>query len=214
VDINPLVVSDEGAIAMDVQVVLERTSHAKPYSHLAIHPYPWQWVRDVELKNNTPVQLRPIRPEDAESIRTLVRDMSAESRYFRFMHAINELSPRMVAQFTKLDYDRQMAFVATDKDDKVIGACRYMISNDRLGGEFAISISEDWKGFGLASAMMRLLIEHAKAQGLKNLHGDVLRSNRPMQALMQSLGFIRKANPDEPEMLIYEYQLEEQPDIA
>lgn len=208
VDINPLVISDEGAIAMDVQVVLERAHQEKRYSHLAIHPYPWQWVRDVELKNNTPVQLRPIRPEDAESIKTLVRDMSAESRYFRFMHALNELSPRMVAQFTKLDYDRQMAFVATDSNDKVVGANRYMIGNDRQSGEFAISISEDWKGYGLASALMRLLIEHARAHGLKTLHGDVLRSNRPMQALMKSLGFVSKSSPDEPEVIIYEYLLE------
>ena len=168
-------------------------------------------MRDVELKNNTPVQLRPIRPEDAESIRTLVRDMSPESRYFRFMHAVNELSPRMVAQFTKLDYDRQMAFVATDSNDKVVGANRYTIDNDRQSGEFAISISEDWKGFGLASALMRILIEHAQAHGLKTLHGDVLRSNRPMQALMKSLGFISKSNMDEPEVLIYEYLLEEAP---
>ncbi|ASJ71058.1 bifunctional acetate--CoA ligase family protein/GNAT family N-acetyltransferase [Granulosicoccus antarcticus] len=209
VDINPLVVSEDGAMAMDVQVVLERNQNRKRYSHLAIHPYPWQWVRHVNLKNNTPVQLRPIRPEDAESIRTLVRDMSPESRYFRFMHALNELSPRMVAQFTKLDYDRQMAFVATDRADKVAGACRYMISNDRLGGEFAISISEDWKGYGLASALMRLMIEHARAQGLQNLHGDVLRSNSPMQALMRSLGFTSKRNPDEPEVVIFEYQLDE-----
>ena len=205
VDINPLVVSESGAFAMDIQVVLERSKVKKRYGHLAIHPYPWQWVRDVSLKNDIKVQLRPIRPEDAESIQSLVRHMSPESRYFRFMHTINELSPFMAAQFTKLDYDRQMAFAATDENDKVVGACRYMMSNDRLSGDFGISISEDWKGCGLASALMRLLMEHAAAQGLHTLHGDVLRSNRPMQRLMQSLGFVSKYNPDDPEVMWYEY---------
>lgn len=208
VDINPLVVSESGAFAMDIQVVLERARPGKRYAHLAIHPYPWQWVRDVSLKNDVPVQLRPIRPEDAESIQSLVRDMSPESRYFRFMHTINELSPLMAAQFTKLDYDRQMAFVATDAQDKVVGACRYMMSNDRLSGDFGISISEDWKGCGLASSLMHLLMEHAAEQGLKTLHGDVLRSNRPMQRLMQSLGFTSKYNPDDPEVMWYEYPLD------
>ncbi|NND92087.1 MAG: bifunctional acetate--CoA ligase family protein/GNAT family N-acetyltransferase [Granulosicoccus sp.] len=207
VDINPLVVSREGAVAMDVHVVLERSSAVKRYAHLAIHPYPWQWVRDVTLKNAARVQLRPIRPEDAESIGALVRNMSAESRYFRFMHAINELSPRMIAQFTKLDYDRQMAFVATDDQELVVGACRYMISSDRVSAEFAISISEEWKGCGLASALMRLLIEHATAQGLQSLQGDVLRGNHPMQSLMKSLGFTSRHNPEDPEVLIYEYPL-------
>ncbi len=209
VDINPLVVSESGAVATDIQVVLERNKAEKRYAHLAIHPYPWQWVRNVSLKDDIKVQLRPIRPEDAESIQALVRHMSPESRYFRFLHTINELSPFMAAQFTKLDYDRQMAFAATDKDDQVVGACRYMISNDRLTGDFGISISEDWKGRGLASALMKLLIEHAASQGLQTLHGDVLRSNRPMQRLMQSLGFISKYNPDDPEVMWYEYALDE-----
>lgn len=204
-DINPLVLSNNGAIAMDTQVVLEEPHAQKRYGHLAIHPYPWQWVRDITIKNNIAVQLRPIRPDDAQSISTLVREMSAESRYFRFMHAINELSPQMVAQFTKLDYDRQMAIVATDDQQTVVGVSRYMISSNRQAGEFAISVSDNWKGLGLASALMRLLMEHAQAQGLKKLRGDVLRSNRPMQGLMKSLGFSCRTSPDEPEVLLYEY---------
>lgn len=210
-DINPLVVSKHGAIAMDVQIVLQASKTNKRYEHLAIHPYPWQWIREVKLKHDTQVTLRPIRPDDAASIRTLVREMSAESRYFRFMHAINELSPQMLAQFTKLDYDRQMAFVACAQDSRVIGVSRYVISSDRLSGEFAISISENWKGIGLASALMSLLIEHARDQQLTSLHGDVLRSNTPMQALMNSLGFSGKVNRDEPDILVYEYNLNREP---
>jgi len=208
-DINPLVLSQQGAVAMDIQVVLEKPSVQKRYGHLAIHPYPWQWVRNITIKNNIAVQLRPIRPDDAQAISTLVREMSAESRYFRFMHAINELSPQMVAQFTKLDYDRQMAIVATDDQQAVIGVSRYIISSNRLVGEFAISVSDSWKGLGLASALMRLLIEHAKAQGLEKLRGDVLRNNKPMQGLMKSLGFYFKHSTDEPEVLLYEYPLQQ-----
>lgn len=214
IDINPLVVSHEGAVAMDVHVVLEESKTDKRYAHLAIHPYPWQWVRDLTLKNDTPVQLRPIRPEDAQAIRELVSNMSAESRYFRFMHAINELSPRMAAQFTKLDYDRQMAFVATDSHNEVVGVSRYMISSNRLTGEFAVMVSEQWKGRGLASALMNILIEHGRAQGLNSLQGDVLRSNHPMQGLMKALGFKARSNPDDPEVLVYEYPLQTLPETA
>ena len=135
--------------------------------------------------------------------------MSPESRYFRFMHAINELSPQMLAQFTKLDYDRQMAFVAIDDHDDVIGVSRYVINNDRLFGEFAISISENWKSQGLASALMKLLIEHAKSQGLKSLQGDVLMTNTPMQALMKSLDFSSSPDPEDPEVLRFQFSLTE-----
>ena len=206
-DINPLIVTSSGAVCADVRITLEHSKAKKPYGHLAIHPYPWHWIRTVILKNEATVQLRPIRPEDATSIIALVKEMSPESRYFRFMHAINELSPQMVAQFTKLDYDRQMALVATDNENGIIGVSRYVMSSDRQFGEFAISISEQWKGQGLASALMRLLLEHAKTQDLKSLQGDVLLTNRPMQALMTALGFTTIKNAEFPEVRRYQYLL-------
>jgi len=223
-DINPLLVGADGALAMDVQVVLERghapasdassfaarqedrsvrRSTRRParrpnsrYGHLAIHPYPWQWVRETTLKGEREVTLRPIRPEDGQGLGDLVRGMSAESRYFRFMHAINELSPQMVAQFTKLDYDRQMAFVAAD-GEALVGVSRYTMDGQKREGEFAISVADDWQGLGLASALMRLLVEHATAQGLAQLRGDVLRSNRAMQGLMNALGFVTRNDPED-----------------
>lgn len=206
-DINPLIITSSGAVVGGVQIALERSATKKPYAHLAIHPYPWHWIRAATLKNGESVQLRPIRPEDASSIITLVKEMSPESRYFRFMHAVNELSPQMVAQFTKLDYDRQMALVATDKNDNIIGVSQYVMSSDRQNGEFAISISEQSKGLGLASALMRLLLEHAKAQDLLSLQGDVLLSNGPMQALMKSLGFTTIKSAEYPEVRRYQYML-------
>ena len=208
-EIYPLVVTENGAVVSDVTVCLERSKIQKVYGHLSIHPYPRQWIRSIELKNGSPVQLRPIRPEDASGIKNLVKEMSPESRYFRFMHAINELSPQMLAQFTKLDYDRQMAFVAVDPLDEVIGVSRYVISNDRLFGEFAISISENWKSQGLASALMKLLLKHARSQGLESLQGDVLMTNTPMQALMKSLGFTSRPDSEDPEVLRFQFSLTE-----
>ncbi|MEE9320770.1 MAG: GNAT family N-acetyltransferase [Granulosicoccus sp.] len=206
-DINPLVVSDTQAIALDAQVVIEKPSTQQRYSHLAIHPYPWQWVRQVSLKQNHKIKLRPIRPEDGESIRMLIREMSPESRFFRFMHAINELSPKMLAQFTKLDYDRQMAFVAVAEDGSIIGVSRYTIDNNQQHGEFAISVGDQWQGIGVASALMRLLIEHAESRELVSLHGDVLRTNTAMHRLMKSQGFNGSLNKDDPEVLIYRLKL-------
>ena len=206
-DVNPLRVDANGAVAMDVQVVLERRAATRRYAHLAIHPYPWQWMRETSLKGDRSVLLRPIRPEDGQGLGDLVRNMSAESRYFRFMHAINELSPQMVAQFTKLDYDRQMAFVAVD-DQTIVGVSRYAMDGERREGEFAVSVADDWQGVGLASALMRLLIEHATAQGLAFLRGDVLRSNKPMQHLMAKLGFVSRTDPDDRDVLIFTLSLE------
>lgn len=208
-DINPLRLTADTAVAMDIQVVVEPARTERRYAHLAIHPYPWQWMRKIALKGERNVRLRPIRPEDGQAIGDLVRGMSAESRYFRFMHAINELSPQMVAQFTKLDYDRQMAFVAVAADDTIVGVSRYAMDSRRTEGEFAISVADDWQGFGLASALMKLLIEHASTQGLEQLRGDVLRSNAPMQGLMKALAFDRTNDPEDRDVLIYTKSLED-----
>jgi len=205
IEINPVRASTQSAIAMDVQVVIEHSKERKEYAHLAIHPYPWRWVQLAKLKRGRTVQLRPIRPEDGESIQKMVQNMSAESRYFRFMHAINDLSPRMIAQFTKLDYDRQMAFVAVSDNGNgdVVGVSRYTMTTDRLSAEFAVSIDDDWQGQGLASALMKQVIAHAKAQNLQQLTGDVLATNNPMRGLMKSLGFNAIRDPNDKELLLY-----------
>jgi len=210
VEINPVRVGTDNAIAMEVQVVLEQTDTQKEYAHLAIHPYPWRWVRLEQLKRGRTVQLRPIRPEDGESLQKMVQGMSAESRYFRFMHAINDLSPQLIAQFTKLDYDRQMAFVAVGNNGNgdVVGVSRYTMTTDRLSAEFAVSIADDWQGQGLASALMKLVIEHAKAQNLQQLTGDVLATNNPMRGLMKSLGFIGTRDPNDRELLLFTLPLQ------
>lgn len=204
-EINPLRVSPDGSVAMDVHVVLERSRKTKEYAHLAIHPYPWRWIRLTQLKRGRTVQLRPIRPEDGESIKHMVKNMSAESKYFRFMHAINSLSPQMVAQFTKLDYDRQMAFVAVADNGKgdVVGVSRYNTSTDQRRAEFAVSISDEWQGQGLATALMKLIMEHARAQGLQELIGDVLMSNAPMRGLMKSLGFTSTTHPTDSDLALF-----------
>jgi len=137
-----------------------------------------------------------------------VKNMSAESRYFRFMHAVNDLSPRMVVQFTKLDYDRQMAFVANPKDsERIVGVSRYTIDSSRTEADFAIAIDDNFQGLGLASNLMRHLITHAEEQSLERLRGDVLRSNSAMRGLMEHLGFSAIADPEDPEVLVYSLAL-------
>lgn len=213
-DINPLAVSNHNAIALSAQIVVEQRKDRKAYQHLAIHPYPWKWIQNVTLKNDLSVTLRPIRPSDAQSIRTLVQNMSAESRYFRFLHTIKDLTPLMVAQFTKLDYDRQIAFVAervtdSDEDSEIIGVSRYTKTSNDNAGEFAVSVADHWQGHGVASTLMNLLIAHAMEQNLKSLFGDVLRTNVAMQKLMQSMNFIASNHPEETELLMYSINLED-----
>ena len=83
-----------------------------PKHHMAIHPYPAELEGEVALRDGRPVRVRPIRPKDAEPELAFFGSLSARSRYHRFMQHLPELPPRMLARFTQLDYDRELALVA------------------------------------------------------------------------------------------------------
>lgn len=192
-DINPLIADEAGAIAVDARVVLRQAAPQRDrYGHMAIHPYPAQLVTTWQPGSGPAVTLRPIRPEDAEMEQAFVKSLSAESRYFRFMDTLRELTPQMLMRFTQIDYDREMAFVATvqaQARELEIGVARYVANPDGESCEFALVIADDWQRRGLGRRMMEQLIAVAHASGLRSMIGHVLAENRGMLSLCQQLGF-------------------------
>src|SRR3954452_9962103 len=83
---------------------------------MAIHPYPANLISAATLRDGRVVTVRPIRPEDAELEREFVEALSPQSRYFRFFYQLNQLTPRMRARSTQVDYDREMALVAVAEE--------------------------------------------------------------------------------------------------
>jgi len=74
--------------------------------------YPKELESEIALRDGARLRLRPIRPEDAAIEQEFVRNLSDESRYFRFSDAVRELSPRMLAHLTRVDYERHLALIA------------------------------------------------------------------------------------------------------
>jgi len=145
--------------------------------------------------------MRPLHPHDAEMLQALVRGLSQESRYFRFVSAMRELSDRMLARFTLIDYDREMALVAIYPERKpnpeggftetqrIIGVSRYVTNPDKSTCEFALVIADEFSGQGLGSRMMLSIIDVARSNGLSRIEGLVLSKNAAMLKLMRSLDF-------------------------
>jgi acetyltransferase len=192
-DINPLIADETGAIAVDARVVLRAAPPQRErYGDLAIHPYPAYLETEWRPAAGPAVTLRPIRPEDAAIEQAFVQRLSPESRHFRFMNMMRELTPLMLARFTQIDYDREMAFVATlDEDgaEREVGVVRYVINPDGESCEFALVVADEWQRRGLGRRMMTLLIDVARKRGLREMMGHVLADNRQMLALCESLGF-------------------------
>ena len=197
-DINPLIVDEHGALAADARVIVAfRTPSADRYAHMAIYPYPSHLVSNWQLSDGSNIVIRPIRPEDAELEQAFVRELSEESRYFRFMNSIQELSPAMLVRFTQIDYSREIALLAVkeahghkgDHKELEIGVARYATNPDGESCEFAIVIADDMHGKGLGSKLMTVLMDSARERGLKVMQGEVLSQNSHMLKLMKNLGF-------------------------
>ena len=197
-DINPLIVDEHGALAADARVIVAfRTPSADRYAHMAIYPYPSHLVSNWQLSDGSNIVIRPIRPEDAELEQAFVRELSEESRYFRFMNSIQELSPAMLVRFTQIDYSREIALLAvkethghkTDQKELEVGVARYATNPDGESCEFAIVIADNMHGKGLGSKLMTVLMDAARERGLKVMQGEVLSQNSHMLKLMKNLGF-------------------------
>ncbi len=201
-DINPLIVDESGAMVVDARIVVgEYTPVRGRYGHMAIHPYPAELVTSWQPTTGETVTLRPIRPEDAAIEQAFVRSLSPESRRFRFMDTLRELTPRMLARFTQIDYDREMALIATverDSREVELGVCRYITNPDGSSCEFAIVIADERQGRGLGRRMMTELVAVARMRGLRTMIGHVMGSNRGMLSLCQSLGFVITENAEDP----------------
>jgi acetyltransferase len=193
-DLNPLLANESGAIVADARVVIApRAPAARQYQHLAIHPYPANLVSEWRAGDGTSVAIRPIRPEDATIEREFVESLSPEAKYMRFMGAVKELSPAMLARFTQVDYDREMALIAVIHEagrERQIGVGRYIINPDGESCEFAIAITATWQGHGLGRHLMLQLIAIARERGLKKMVGQALATNTHMLALAADLGFV------------------------
>ncbi len=223
-DINPIIVDENGAVAVDARILIDHAPQmvgggAGRYGHLAILPYPARYEQVWPLRGGGEYTIRPVRPHDAQMLQDLVQSLSPQSRYFRFVSTMAKLPPAMLARFTLIDYDREMALVAVVKDRKVldddsilateriVGVSRYVTNPDLSSCEFALVVADDFAGKGMGSRLMLSIMDVAREKGLSTIEGLVLANNPDMLKLMRSLGFSIKPYPDDPEFKLVVHAL-------
>lgn len=226
--IDPLQADARGVTAIDTQITIDP---ALPrcdarHSHLAIHPYPVEAETRLALRDGTTVFIRPMRPDDAERVVGFFDALSEQSRHWRFLHPIRVLTPQMIARFTQIDYERDMALVALPQPEQqateqpaperpapaqIVGVARYIREASATRAEFAIVVADAWQGVGLAHALMDRLVAHARGMGLRRLVGHVHGQNHRMIGFMRRQGFRIEHSPLEPGLLLATADLEAMP---
>lgn len=225
-DINPIIVDESGAVAVDARIIVDSASQGigmgagpNPYNHLAILPYPARYEQVWPMRGGGEYTVRPIHPNDAQMLQALVQSLSPESRYFRFVSSMTQLPPPMLARFTLIDYDREMALVAVHKQreaatdgtivetERIIGVSRYVTNPDQSSCEFSLVVADAYAGKGIGSRLMECIMDVAREKGLSEIEGLVLTNNPGMLKLMRGLGFEVKAFAEDPDFKLVTHAL-------
>jgi acetyltransferase len=194
IDINPLLVTATEVVALDARAVLDTGllgRAVKPYSHLALRPYPEEYVRASRLADGTPVTLRPIRPEDEHRWMSLLASCSRETIYSRFQYFF-QWSHEVATRYCYIDYDREIAIVAelTDGGDrKLLGVGRLAADPDLETAEYAVLVSDAWQGKALGSMLTDYCIEIAARWGVKRIVAQTTSDNHRMLKVFRKRGF-------------------------
>ncbi|MBI1731812.1 MAG: bifunctional acetate--CoA ligase family protein/GNAT family N-acetyltransferase [Gammaproteobacteria bacterium] len=192
-DINPLLVDGDGVIALDARIRVQR-ARSGGAERLAIRPYPRELEEQVEIQGEK-LLIRPIRPEDEPAHREFFARLNPEDLYFRFFRAVHDVTHEQLARFTQIDYDREMALIATrrkpDGTPETLGVVRAVSDADNIAAEFAVIVRTDWHQRGLGQALMERIIAWCRRRGTRRLAGQTLAANTAMQALAKRFGFSR-----------------------
>jgi acetyltransferase len=194
-DINPLIVTPEDVLALDARVVIDRESpyHSEtPYAHLALHPYPEEYVRLTELPDGTSVTLRPIKPEDEPLWFDLLRSCSQESLFYRFRYFFHWETHEVASRYCYIDYDREVAIVAEVVEEgkrKIIGVGRLIADPDHESVEYAILIADAWQNKELGTTLTDFCLDIARRWNLKRVVAQTTTDNPRMVAVFRKRDF-------------------------
>jgi len=198
-DINPLLASPEGVIALDARVAVRPPDAAR--RKLAIEPYPSDLEHDVTIDGGLGLKVRPIRPEDETRLAEMVTRSTAEDVRLRFLGPLKEFPHLLAARLSQIDYDREMALIAIDEREgpsrgEILGVSRFIADPDNETAEFAVMVRSDLKGRGLGFQLMRDILACAGRRRIKKVYGDVLAENMTMLQMADELGFVREGTED------------------
>lgn len=194
-DINPLLVTPRGTIALDARIILEKersNDNVEPYSHLALHPYPDEFVKVIKMEDDIDITFRPIKPEDEPMWKDMLSRCSRESIYARFRSFFRWETHEAAIRYCFIDYDREIAIVAertVEGQRQLLGVGRLIADPDHETVEYAVLVTDEWQNKGLGSILTDYCMEIAMKWKLKRIVAETTTENRRMISVFQKRDF-------------------------
>ena len=215
IDINPLLASPDGLIALDARVVVHGPEVEKDQiPKTAIRAYPTKYVSPWTMKDGSAVTIRPIRAEDEPAIVRFHETLSERSVYLRYFHLMNleqRTTHERLTRICFIDYDREMALVAERRnpetgESEILAVSRLMKIHGTSDGEVAVLVSDKWQGRGLGKELLARSLIVAAGEKLSRVVADILPDNRDVMRICEKLGFTLKHSLDD-EVVKAEFKL-------
>ncbi|HVY36373.1 MAG TPA: bifunctional acetate--CoA ligase family protein/GNAT family N-acetyltransferase [Polyangia bacterium] len=199
IDVNPLLASPRGVMALDARVVLaDAAVPDAALPRLAIRPYPTAYTWPGQLRDGTPIRIRPIRPEDEPALvvfHATLSEQSVRMRYAQSMTLDQRTTHQRLIRVCFTDYDRELPLVV--ERDAGAGAPMILalgrLSRRRVraadDAEFSLLVGDPWQRQGIGRQLLARLVEVAAHEGIARVHAEILEANLRMQRLCASLGF-------------------------
>jgi acetyltransferase len=190
IDINPLLASPGGLLALDARVVLHGQDVLSPPKP-AIRPYPVQYVKSWRFEDGTEILIRPIRPEDEPLIARFHARLSERSVYQRYFHLMNldqRVAHDRLVRVCFGDYDREIALVA-ELGGEILAVGRLSKAHLANEAELAMLIVDEYQGHGLGTQLWNQLLEIARFEKLDRVTAEILAGNRQMLDVCRQFGF-------------------------
>ena len=166
------------------------------------------------LRDGTHVIVRPLDRRDASAERDFIASLSPESRRFRFLGSVQSPSERLIQQLVGADQVHDVAFAAIvpeDAHERILGVGRYSTDAEGRTCECAVAVADAWQGRGLGAALMRHLIEVARARGIRVMESIDSSENVAMRDLAHHLGFRSTIDPQDARQVIHRLDLQAAP---
>jgi acetyltransferase len=196
-DINPLIASHEGLLALDARVLIHESKDETALPKLAIRPYPSQYVAPWTMKDGTRVVIRPISAEDEMLMRGFHESLSDKTVYLRYLSPMllsTRITHERLARVTHNDYDREIALVVEKETENGAKAILGVARLSKLRGtdeeaRFTMLISDGYQGQGLGKELLSRIIKIGRDEKIKRIIALMSPDNETMKRLCRAVGF-------------------------
>jgi ribosomal protein S18 acetylase RimI-like enzyme len=158
-------------------------------------------TRALDLSHGLTIVVRPVANGDVETVAAVFGRLGNESRRLRFNGAKPCLSDRELSELARIDATHH-ALVAHVVGDPRPAALAQLVRSSRESAEIAFVVADEHQHRGIGSALTRMLLDDARAAGIKEITALASGDNRAALALIRRTASILEVRLEGPEQSI------------